>query len=225
MLATYDSDVFTALNDFSTSRSKLDKVIPALQLIGDLIVKHGFQNRLGLALAHKHFDIGPKERLVEEISERGSRITPWVNVDESQITPYFWKLTSRRNAHLEWSPTEFVREEDLDDGQKQFVRDLENQVPFLEEIAKLFQQLKVEELLGLALVHRDIIQLKEGETLLETGDSDQRYLQHSPINKDHSERGKWTQTYWQFSKNENGKPGQSKYTSCVHCAGHCDAHG
>lgn len=46
-----------------------------LQDIRDVLVKHGCQDRLGISLLHKHFDLAPDEVLLERCDERKRILT------------------------------------------------------------------------------------------------------------------------------------------------------
>lgn len=77
------------------SLSHIDDVDPVnekdyevLKELGEVLVKHGYQERFGVSLLHKHFEVGPGEIAMEETDEEARvssiRVVP-DNGDENTI--------------------------------------------------------------------------------------------------------------------------------------------
>ncbi|QFS51535.1 hypothetical protein [Nostoc sphaeroides] len=108
MLTTYEPSIFDGLNKFPVARQCLEKHKDALREAGAVICKHGLQQKVGLALLHKHFDLLPHERLIENIEDSKVYINPIIGVDDAAILPYLWKLNyTNVTQNSSWFPLEF----------------------------------------------------------------------------------------------------------------------
>lgn len=94
--------------------------------IRDVFLKHGMENEYGVSLLHRHFDMEPKERLVEyhDVS------TPWVLDSNESVVPVLGGYVVPQNFKVDngkLSPFEFAMQYDQPAGTPvptEFVQDL-----------------------------------------------------------------------------------------------------
>jgi hypothetical protein len=68
MITSYDQEVFNGLPDVTTAATTVkDKEGEQLirGVVRDLLLKHGLNDKLGVALVHRHFDLKPDEVMVD----------------------------------------------------------------------------------------------------------------------------------------------------------------
>lgn len=94
-----------------------DSDAAVLREVGDLLRKHGVSERFGVCLLHRHFDVAPGERLVEEtdVEARISvlKVQP-ASVPRGAVIETMWRF-----GREPLSITECVKECDYNQGHKQ----------------------------------------------------------------------------------------------------------
>jgi hypothetical protein len=228
MLEEYAPTVFSNLNDFEIARQRLEEEQSKIPYLGDVIVRHKLQQRIGICLLHKHFEMTPDEKLVEQIEGYRSFATPVKRTEKVNAVPYMWKVQQERdgNGH-EFYPLEFVDSVDAES----WTAVIQNE-SFLSDIAKALSDLNVIDLFGVSILHRDHIKLAEGETVIETSNEKERKLNFAAVvRNDIPQDMTVTRTLWSFATLDkqfsSGECGHSDNDDCGHwgseCAhcGHC----
>jgi hypothetical protein len=224
MTKNYDSKVFSRLNDFSIARERLENSKGNLLELGDIICSHNLYEEVGISLLHKHFDLNPHERLVEKFVDNKFYIKPWAEENCSEITPYLWKAESNHESE-EWNyfPLEFAHINDDTAKIKEIAESVTTNHEFLAEMAAKLSELGLADTFGIAVIHRDSIELAEGEIVVETTDETARILTCSATFQASIDPDKLTQTLWTFTPNESLKGARAciAHDKCSHCIGHC----
>jgi hypothetical protein len=145
----YDSGVFQRLSEFHSARDDLDANRALLSELGDVICLHGFHDRFGVSLLHKHFEISEDELLVREFVENVSYIKPWQADARSSPLPYLWKaeIDGKRAVYY---PLEFCDySEPLKTQARRDLELLQGARAFLTAFAKRLAELGLCEVFGL----------------------------------------------------------------------------
>lgn len=110
---TYRSETYSALPELHDAVGRFERIngLKAVQKsFKDLFLKHGMENKLGLTLAHRHFDMANNERLVEY----GTTSTPWeMNKDSDSVKPHCWILGADGVTPYEFRYDPTGKEEEL----------------------------------------------------------------------------------------------------------------
>lgn len=217
MLTTYKPEVFANLETFEAAREQLENRKELLPELGDVIRRHGLNQQIGISLLHKHFDLAPEERLVEEFEDNHAYIRPTAECADS--LPYMWKLEQdEQSGEATWIPLEFVRRTDAAEVSERAATVAQNPT-FLRELAEKLADLGVTNLFGFSVLHRDTIHVAEGNILVESTDDDARVLMFSALPRTAVDPKTLTQTLWKFSA-EGGVEGVTECSHCTHCT-HC----
>ncbi|MEA5573493.1 hypothetical protein [Calothrix sp. UHCC 0171] len=226
MLITYEPTVFDRLHKFSDAKHSLANHKDVLGELGAVICKYGLQQKLGLTLLHKHFDLSPHERLIESVGDDKVYINPVAKVNEREIIPYLWKLSSGINGenctqNLSWFPLEFQYKSVAQSDDINAVESLAANSNFLKEIAIKLQDFGVENVFGLSILHREAIAIAEGEILVETTDHEKRCFTLAAVNSSEVCKQELTETLWYFTTEENLGIASQCNSHCIqHCFGH-----
>jgi hypothetical protein len=89
-VAAYEPLLFAELPSFEEAQLNLARLEEKLETFGNVVSSHDGDDRIGLALLHKHFDLEPDELLVERVvaDERVSIGQPRiVDVSEEVAAP------------------------------------------------------------------------------------------------------------------------------------------
>ncbi|MBD2303175.1 glycerol-3-phosphate ABC transporter substrate-binding protein [Nostoc sp. FACHB-190] len=224
MLAEYSSEVFSKLRDFDTAKTKLLEVEKILPELGCIIRKYDLQEKIGICLLHKHFNIDETERLVENFQDGKFYSRPVKYNNELCLVPHTWKLEILSNNVFNWYPLEFGYRNNLD-------LPIIDNLDFFVEMSLTLSTLNMEDTFGVTVLHRDFITLDRDEILIETSDDSQRVLIVSSVKKSIVDKDKdlLTQTIWKFSSNnlEHHCSGHCHHCNqhCHHCYGCCLVHG
>ncbi len=224
MKTNYDPNIFNQLNDFSIAREQLEKCQDNLWELGDLICAHNLHQEVGISLLHKHFDLKPQERLVEEFVDNQFHIKPCTEGNCSEMTPYLWKAEpNQESGDWNYFPLEFAHANHEMLKVKDVAKSVTSNHEFLAEMATKLSELGLTDIFGIAIIHRDLIQLDEGEIIVETTDEAGRTLTCSATVQASIDQDKLTQTLWTFTLNESIKGAAACFlhNSCSHCVRHC----
>lgn len=219
-MVSYSAAAFNGLPDFDDSKSRFFDRKHVLDLFGAVIRKHHAEKFLGAALIHKHFDLNPGERIIEDITTEGSLLSPrMLNTD---ITPYLWYLNCDASGRRLWTPVEFVLSSDVPGSVRDFANGIEKMASLLANLATVLVDNDAQDTLGLALLHRQLIQFdRDTQVLLESPGPAERTLKVTPVHPSVTSGADWTQTYWHFDVNNRGVVnGCSQHG----CAGYCSLH-
>ncbi|MBD2200859.1 MULTISPECIES: glycerol-3-phosphate ABC transporter substrate-binding protein [Calothrix] len=225
MLTTYEPSIFDSLNKFSDAKQSLAQHKNTLGELGAVICKHGLQQKIGLTLLHKHFDLLPHERLIESVGDNKIYINPIAGVDEEAIIPYLWKFSSEFSGenlaqNISYSPLEFQYKSTATTDNIEAVQALMANSNFLEEIAMKLQNFGLEDVFGLSILHREAIAIAKGEILVETTDHEKRCLTLTAVNSNDVCKEELTETLWHFTEEDLG----FARVCLSHCISHCTSH-
>jgi hypothetical protein len=221
MLKEYAPTVFSNLNDFQIARKRLQEEQSKILCLGDVIIQHQLQQQVGICLLHKHFEMTPDEKLVEQIEGDRSFAKPVKHTEKVNAVPYMWKAQEDLVlSDYVFYPLEFVDSADTES----WTAVIQNK-SFLSDIAKALSDLNVIDLFGVSILHRDHIKLAEGETVIETSNEKKRKLNFAAVSRSSiSPKIEVTQTLWSFSKLGDGRCGGHSCSGHLDCEGHCYAH-
>lgn len=226
MRTTYNPNIFNQLNEFSIAREKLEKCQDHLLELGDVICAYNLHQDVGVSLLHKHFDLEPQERLVEDFVDNQFLIQPRIEADCSDVTAYLWKVeAAQQSGTWNWNyfPLEFARVNHETHNIKEAAESVTSNHEFLAEMATKLSELGLADIFGIAIIHRGLIKLAEGEIIVETTDDASRTLTCSATVQASIDPDKLTQTLWTFEPNKPVKGATACYihNNCRHCVRHC----
>jgi hypothetical protein len=226
MRRTYLPQVFQQLNEFRVARQLLEQHREHLTSLGKLICNHDLNQFVGIALLHKHFDLKPNERLVEEFTEDSFSIKPIAVENQEQLIPYLWKADHPAGSNSwQYYPLEFLKLSQSQEIIQQHSKTIIQHTKFLDDMAHQLFDLGLSQTFGITLLHRDCLALKPDEILVETTDEQNRILTCSPITKNKVPSEDLTQTLWSFTLYSSVNTlGQCIMHCNSHCNGHCVGH-
>jgi hypothetical protein len=221
-LQEYDAEVFRGLSPFHAAKGSLAGQQERITELGNVICKHGLQDKVGVTLLHQHFPISADEAVVREFAGNVAYMQPRSAGDSANRVPYIWKLGFDDYGQACYYPLEFCEYPDHLLGEAR--RDVEliaASKGFLAEMAGKLEQLGLADVFGIAdLRSKDGLTVADGQTLLETTDHELRRLTLEPVPQSAVEGIDSTQTLWGFSK-----PEMEATAWCVsHCYSHCRSH-
>ena len=221
MFKSYAPDVYGSLPDFAVTRNKASNVADSLAGIGDLISRRRLSSKVGFSLLHKHFDLSSNERLIEETGDNSTVVTPRPTDHKTAVSAYLWKAESTdEQDHYDWYPLEFMATADVGAVTQGVASSLESDVVLLDQIAADLHRLALEDVIGITLLHRDQIEIPEGNVLVEVTDHDARTLTWSPVPKDLYSSDELVQTVWRIEP-DGALQSVGDCGHCLHCSGHC----
>lgn len=226
MRVAYEPKIFQELNEFRIAKQRLAESQEKLTELGNVICRHGRQNQVGMSLLHKHYNLHPDERSVEELVDNCSYIKPQTENHWDGATPYLWKA-QRNPKSRAWIyyPLEFIRHPSIGAEVEEKAEAIFSDREFLSDMAAKLFELGLTDTFGIAIPHRDVIKLEEGEILVETTDEQTRTLTCSPALASSISLGELTQTLWKFTPKQNVNVlGQCVMHCNAHCHGHCRGH-
>ena len=224
MRATYNPNIFNQLNEFSIAREQLEKRQDHLLELGDVICAYNLHQDVGVSLLHKHFNLDPQERLVEDFVDNQFLIQPQIEADCPDVAAYLWKVeATQKSGTWNYFPLEFSRVNHDTRQIKDAAESVTSNHKFLAEMATKLSELGLADIFGIAIIHRDLIKLAEGEIIVETTDDAARTLTCSATVQASIDLDKLTQTLWTFEPNEPVKGATACYihNNCRHCVRHC----
>src|SRR2546430_419084 len=92
-LHEYDAARYNRLNDAHQATLLLDAHGGGIEKLGAIILMHGLESSLGVALLHKHFKISSNEKVVRRDEKNESVAYPQPNRDLG-LAPCLWKYDS-----------------------------------------------------------------------------------------------------------------------------------
>jgi len=216
----YESRIFKNLNEFNLAKQCLHERQENLAELGNIICSHHLHEIVGIGLLHKHFDLEPGERLVEEFVGNSSYIKPCSEEECSDSIPYLWKAELAPGGD-DWRyyPLEFANCSSAGVAQK--AEAVMSNRDFLLEMTAKLDELELANTFGLALFHREAMKLDEGEILVEMTDEQNRILTCAPVAVEQMAQETLTQTLWQFSPSQTAHVVSQCYRHCIqHCFRH-----
>lgn len=212
MINEFNARIFDELQDFaevSGCISELERELPTLSRV---IVSHGVQDLVCVTLLHKHFDLKAGEKLVEELNESGSTLTPQ-SLESHFLVPCLWKVNDVMTDFPEkgFDPLEFIRK-DRPEGRNALlqVTSLLEKRAFLSEFASTIRENDLVGTFGLSLVRREHLLPKSDEYLLESTDEAKRMLTFAVRKINAIKATNVVPTMWRFGAN-------GQVSHCGHC--------
>ena len=214
IINSYSADVFSRLSGFRDAEKLAEEKNEAIDKLGEVIVRHGMEDIVGICLLHKHFDLSNEEKLIRHVLKNKILISPKVHIE---AIPYMWTFVEG-----EIFPVEFLEESSITSSFKLKVESLYQGSEFLLNFNKKLVELGVDNLFGLSLIPHSLFSFEENEELIETEDFTSRELLISVIKKDELKKIESTKTLWAFSKKKEGLDCTVHcVVHCMHCAVHC----
>ena len=198
-LDVYRPQMFESLPEFHLARNELEVHRPSIDMVGGVIVDHGFDDVLAVNLLHKHFELDEDEILVRSfVDESRAVMRPWKrSVAEGRTTPYLWRYAVH-DGEWAWFPLEFL--EDTSGTPIDFAL-VQCGGPLLRRIGESLVAQNLHELFGVAALYsRHRFKVPAGSTLLETTDEVNRVLTLQCVPLGEIERADSTQTLWVFTR-------------------------
>jgi hypothetical protein len=214
MLATYDPKVFSNLDELSGALERFEErnASSVLKRIGSIICRYGMQDVVGVTMAHRHFNVNPSEKLVEEFKDNKAIIKPLTGEHEKNLTPFAWRLYFDSKGALTWFPLEFVRTEAVQSSTIENNRKIQESENFLKELAEELVRLDMVEVFGIGLVHREI-NVNPGEVLVESLETESRTLTFTAMPENELDEQSMVTTFWKF----NGHGADIQFEQWIHC--------
>jgi hypothetical protein len=106
-IGDYHFDTWSQLPHFETATEEWKKTKDSIEIIGDIIVRHGLYNDVGVVLLHRHFDITENEILVEHVNSTQSVTQPVLIADaDPTVIPHSFMFS--QHSTFKWAPYEFT---------------------------------------------------------------------------------------------------------------------
>ena len=221
MIKDYMPQVFDNLNQFHVAKIYSEENKRLLPQLGKVICKYNLEQKVGVALLHKHFNLMPGERLVEQFTDDTVNIAPISNPDDNAIIPYMWKFDSDNPLKQSWFPLEFQYQSKTTVDKFNIAKIIEAETEFLQEMAVKLQELNLENVFAISVLHREAIALKEGQIRLETTNHTERLLTIAAVDRDSIEAQNITETLWYFTADSDFEVSGMCESHCYsHCVGH-----
>ena len=144
----YNPMAYTSLNDSDSNLSHHAR--QQLSSIGEIFWAHNMQGEFAAVYLHKHFDIKPEERLVEELQHSAITITPQRNYGE--LAPYLW-----RSSSLGWLPVEFVACNEWSESAFKQAKTFEDARIFQQDLYNFLLKANLEDQIGVISRHRESV--------------------------------------------------------------------
>jgi 7-cyano-7-deazaguanine synthase len=173
--ASYDGTIFQKLNEVGAAYRLFRESGEKLEILGDIICRHGLHEVVGVPLLHRHFDLSPHERLVRRHHGSTFSSEPDASSAWSEFTPCLWRV-ERGSGAGQWSyvPLEFARTTGPGLAYQDRHAEIFSNQDFLLEMAEKIWELDVVDLFGIAMIPAGFRQRTEDEVLLEKQDLDRR---------------------------------------------------
>lgn len=205
MLKFDPSSVINSLPEEHTAQQMLPILPPLLPVLGRVIIKHGLETTVGMALLHKHYDLAVDEQLQLIFRGQTVQMTPVSARLAVMPLPMSWKVVQFGNGEMVWVPfLNAVVEGAFRAILHQRARRLQAQPDFFEDMASVLLHHQLEGRLGLTLLFDDYFSLKPGEQLLEKTDKPTRLSIIQPSLRVASHLAGIFPTLWRFDK--QGQP-------------------
>jgi hypothetical protein len=192
----YDSTLFDSLPSFDAAQESLIHFESKLDRFGKVVSRHDGDDRVGLALLHRHFELRADEVLVEEVipEQRISIGKPRPAVAAGAVTPHLFRAT-RDGDGYRWHPLEYVDVSEAPDMAESLAW-FSRQSELLHEVAETLDREGALQSFGLSLRHgREEIPCADDEVLVESTDEASRTLTMRPRKLD-GLQGTTTPTNW-----------------------------
>ena len=222
-IGLYDPQVNDRLTYFHDARNGVAAAKSSLRNLGDVICRHQIHEFVGVCLLHKHFDLKYSERLVRIVDMNQATSTPR-EAGFEHCVPFSWKLDPSSDRSVDtFRPLEFFVAAESS-GAARRVAELSSTLvgmhEFWYDIAAVFRQLELQDVLGLSILNQQFLEKQPDEAFLETTNDRNRVLTLRPAPKSAVERPSIIETQWLFS------PGETADGACTHCShmgcnGHC----
>jgi len=226
----YKPSVYDSLHHYQEAKDWLSNNEVPKELM-EVVSNSQYKGKVGIALLHKHFDLCPKERLVETKGDYFSFIQPKtyseVSPCDQKEVPYIWKLGDQKLGERPniFYPLEFT---EINEADKELVERLSSDSVFLGEIGRKLGELGLINIFGLTIAHRYHITRIDG-TSMEYTDEKRRILHIVPTSRapvDQEMQGIYDihdvdeiQTSW-FSENLKEEENFCKHVCRHACRGH-----
>jgi len=158
----FSSDIHETL---CNPKSKLNELRPTwlqvMPLLNDVFVEYGLQDKIGVALLHKHHTLKNGEALVERLYQNKSVTSVEPVSDFSHLIPHMWKISFGEKIELwplEFWDTQFANGENSGHFKTVLEEILQN-TKFLLRLATVLKETGTLEILGLQLIHRESLRL------------------------------------------------------------------
>ena len=144
-IGDYHFETWSRLPLIYTAREEWEKTKDSIEILGDIIVKHGLNNDVGIVLLHRHFDITEDEILVEQVDSKQSVTQPILIADaDPNVIPHSFMLLPTSK----WAPYEFTAP--CVDSARKVVNVFSN-TDFLVEIQQKLVELSLNHVYGLQI--------------------------------------------------------------------------
>jgi hypothetical protein len=197
LLAEYDPIKFDTLPPLDEAEAAFTRHEGSLRTLAKLVSEHGADERVGLALLHRHFALEADERLIEKVDHlnRHSVSTPRRVSFSQEAVPHLFRPV-RVDDGYRWYPLEFVDVTSHRPAIGDSTQWLEQKTDLLNDLASSLDHDGALGVFGISLKHgREDIPCDKDEVLVETTDSMRRMLTMRP-RKLHAVDGSSTPTNW-----------------------------
>src|SRR5690348_2123803 len=91
VLKQYSQAVYAQLGDVDVIAKLVDE--KDISTLGKIILMHGYENDVGVAIAHRHFDLKPDEVMIETTEPNLSVVKPycWSVIEKEGAVPTVFK--------------------------------------------------------------------------------------------------------------------------------------
>lgn len=173
----------------------------ALDRLNLIFQKYSIQDLAGITLMHRHYDLSEDEVLVEELIGGVSTTTPKLKTATLQILPHSWKFAFSTTG-ISLTPVEFVDVSEpttRSDLNTKISSVLTNQA-FLVELYHALAELKLIDVLGLTILHRNDLTTVELPMLTEASTDSHagRCSVLRPVTEEEGMDGDAVPTTWRF---------------------------
>ncbi len=188
-----------------------------LAIFGQILAQHDAQERFGISLLHKHFDLQEGEIIVETKSIDSKEFTISVSsiYDQNNKVPSMWRFVEGEKTI---QATQWVQS----NGYNSIGHVIDSDLPLLLALRDTIIELGCINRFGIGLLHRNS-KLKDSEILMESTDEDNRLQEMKLIQKSTLDKDGSIQTLWSFKGNLHNMAWVCT-TWCDYNSGHRNRH-
>lgn len=155
---------FNRLSDPYSANQFLKARESSISELGNIILKHGLENDVGIRLLHKHYDLRGDEIVVATREPSKITIRPRKKMD-CTVRPLIWKL-----HESEWYPVEFVEEHEGWTALSEQTERIAKSPAFLRDLTQKVRELGLSNVLGITLLLNGMIAMPTSYNLYERTD-------------------------------------------------------
>jgi hypothetical protein len=212
----YTSDGYNSLPSYEVSQRSLQQHRNIIARLGEVITKYKLEDKIGVSLLHKHFDVPRDKKLVRTREANG--VVAKIAENTNKLLPAQWRLMPFGSI-IGYAPIEFIDAATFSPAAIQQTFELQWSSAFLREFAAVLKQYGVADTFGIATlnVFKELGVSHRNEVICERPGSAPETSEFDVLPKNVKLEPGTGQALWTFSALPTSGSGGAK----VHCAYMC----